>query len=132
MENHGHWIIKEDNIPPEAIGFIYRITNTTNNYKYIGKKLLKFKTTKQPLKGRTNKRRGTKNSNWETYTGSCDTLNKDILEIGKDKFKFEILHWCKSKLELSYMEVKYIIDANAIFSVEYYNQYLGCRLRNKK
>ena len=36
---------------PEGIeGFVYIITNTTNNRKYIGKKLAKFKKTRPPLK----------------------------------------------------------------------------------
>jgi len=41
-----------DSIPEEYEGFVYLITNTTNNKKYIGKKLAKFKTTKPPLKGK--------------------------------------------------------------------------------
>ena len=34
-----------DSIPDDYEGFVYLITNTTNNMKYIGKKLAKFKTT---------------------------------------------------------------------------------------
>ena len=45
-----------ESIPDGYEGFVYLITNTTNNMKYIGKKLAKFKTTKPPLKGRKNKR----------------------------------------------------------------------------
>ena len=37
---------KIDQIPEEYEGFVYLITNTTNNQKYVGKKLAKFKTTK--------------------------------------------------------------------------------------
>ena len=47
-----------DEIPDEYEGFVYLITNTTNGRKYIGKKLAKFKTSKPPLKGRKNRRRG--------------------------------------------------------------------------
>ena len=54
-------------IPDEYEGFVYLITNTTNNQKYVGKKLAKFKTTKPPLKGKKNKRRGTKESDWKDY-----------------------------------------------------------------
>ena len=50
--------IKE--IPDEYEGFVYLITNKKTGQKYIGKKLAKFKTTKPPLKGKKNKRRGTK------------------------------------------------------------------------
>ena len=51
---------KVDKIPDEYEGFVYLITNKTTGQKYIGKKLAKFKTTKPPLKGKKNKRRGTK------------------------------------------------------------------------
>jgi hypothetical protein len=39
-------------IPAEFIGFVYLITNTTNDRKYIGKKLTQFKRSRKPLKGR--------------------------------------------------------------------------------
>jgi hypothetical protein len=129
----GHWTYKDNTInPKDYFGFVYCITNTIYGRKYLGKKQILFKTCKSPLKGRVNKRRSTKPSNWETYVGSCKELQQDINKFGKDKFEFEILYWCESKLLLSYMEVKFIIDNNAIFSKDYYNQYIGCRLRNKK
>ena len=36
-------------IPEDSIGFVYLITNLTNNRKYIGKKLAQFKRSKKPL-----------------------------------------------------------------------------------
>jgi hypothetical protein len=131
MQDYGHWKVTTD-IPEESIGFIYKITNLDNNRKYIGKKLLKFKTSKKPLKGRVNKRRGTKESDWKSYTGSCNQLNEDIVKIGKDKFSFEILCWCKSKSDLSYAEMKQIILANALYDKDYYNEYVGGRVRIRK
>ena len=41
-----------EDIPQEYIGFVYLITNLTNDKKYIGKKLAQFKVTKKPLKGK--------------------------------------------------------------------------------
>ena len=67
-----------DIIPDEYEGFVYLITNTTTGQKYVGKKLAKFKTTKPPLKGKKNKRRGYKESDWRTYYGSSDRLNADV------------------------------------------------------
>ena len=84
-----------ENIPDEYEGFVYLITNTTTGQKYVGKKLAKFKTTKPPLKGKKNKRRGTKESDWRTYWGSSDRLNADVAELGGDKFTREILYLCK-------------------------------------
>ena len=80
-------------IPQGVEGFVYLITNTTNNRKYIGKKLAKFKTTKPPLKGKKNKRRGTKESDWRDYWGSSDHLIADVKRLGPDKFAREILHY---------------------------------------
>ena len=41
-------------LPDNVEGFVYLITNLTNDRKYIGKKLARFKTTKPPLKGKKN------------------------------------------------------------------------------
>ncbi len=38
-------------IPEDSIGFVYLITNLTNDRKYIGKKLAQFKRSRKPLKG---------------------------------------------------------------------------------
>ena len=51
-----------ESLPEDCEAFVYIITNNTNDKKYVGKKLAKFKTTKPPLKGKKNKRRGTKES----------------------------------------------------------------------
>ena len=131
MIEMGHWISKVEFVEG-SIGFVYRITNTINNRKYLGRKLIIFKTSRKPLKGNKNKRRGTKLSDYQTYCGSCIELQEDIKRLGKEHFTFEILQWCNSKSTLNYAEAKHIIDANAIFDSGYYNQYLGIRIRNKK
>ena len=73
-----------DILPDEYEGFVYLITNTTTGQKYVGKKLAKFKTTKPPLKGKKNKRRGYKESDWRTYYGSSDRLNADVAALGEE------------------------------------------------
>ena len=130
----GHWILPADeqDIPINAIGFVYCITRISDGKKYIGKKLLINKTCKKPLKGRINKRRGIKESLWREYTGSSPILNDYIAKNGKDDFVFEILSFQPSKLLLSYYETKELIDRNAIFSNEYWNEVLNCRFRNRK
>ena len=75
------WIYKGkqlDELPDDCEAFVYLITNKKNGMKYVGKKLAKFKTTKPPLKGKKNKRRGTKESDWRNYWGSSDHLNADV------------------------------------------------------
>ena len=127
-----HNNVTVDELPAEAEGFVYLITNTTNDRKYIGKKLAKFKTTKPPLKGRKNKRRGTKESDWRTYWGSSDHLNADVLALGEDKFTREILYYCPSRGVLSYLEAKEQFDRKVLESDEYYNGIINVRVGSSK
>ena len=119
---------KIDAIPDQYEGFVYLITNTTNDKKYIGKKLAKFKTTKPPLKGRKNKRRGHKESDWKTYWGSSDLLQEDVAKLGEDKFTREIIHFCESRGVMSYLEAKEQFDRDVLLSDDYYNGIINCRI----
>ena len=118
-------------LPEDCVGFVYIITNSTNNKKYIGKKLAKFKTTKPPLKGRKNKRRGTTESDWREYYGSSDSLNEDIEKIGKHKFTREILFYCRNKAELSYIEAREQFNHKVLESEDYYNGHIRVRVHGK-
>lgn len=117
-----------DELPIDCEGFVYIITNTTNGRKYIGKKLAKFKTTKPPLKGRKNKRRGTKESDWRDYWGSSDKLQQDVDDLGADKFTREILHLCPSRGVMSYLEAKEQFDRRVLESDDYYNGIINVRV----
>jgi hypothetical protein len=131
----GHWKLADglpSEIPEGSLGFIYCITRLSDGKKYVGKKLLWNKTCKKPLKGNKNKRRGLKESDWREYTGSSPILNDYLTKNGKDGFEFTILHFHPSKMTLSYYETKELIERNAIFSTEYWNEVLNCRFRNKK
>ena len=97
---------KVEEMPEGVEAFVYLITNKSNDMKYVGKKLAKFKTTKPPLKGKKNKRRGTKESDWETYWGSSDRLNADVEQLGEDNFTREILHYCPSRGIASYLAAR--------------------------
>ena len=117
-----------ENIPEEYIGFVYLITNITNDKKYIGKKLAQFKVTKKPLKGKKNKRRSTKESDWRNYWGSSDTLNADVENLGPQNFTREILYYCTSRGELSYLEAKEQFDREVLKTDEYYNGIINVRV----
>ena len=95
-----------DELPEGCEAFVYLITNKVNGMMYVGKKLAKFKVTKKPLKGKKNKRRSTKESDWQTYYGSSDRLNADVLELGEDNFIREIIHICPSRGIASYLEAR--------------------------
>lgn len=120
--------IKVEELPETCVGFVYIITNLTNDRKYIGKKLARFKVTKKPLKGKKNKRRSTKESDWRTYWGSSDKLNRDVEELGENNFTRQILYYCESKGELSYLEAKEQFDRSVLETDEYYNGIINVRV----
>ena len=126
-----NWTYKNQEVtevPDDCVGFVYEITNTTNNKKYIGKKLARFKRYRRPLKGRVNKRRYSVASDWQEYYGSSDALNEDINKIGKDKFTREILFYCRSKVELSYVEAREQFARKVLETDQYYNGHIRVRV----
>ena len=129
------WYYKDNlitELPDDCEAFVYLITNLTNNKKYVGKKLAKFKTTKPPLKGRKNKRRGKKESDWRTYWGSSDHLNADVLELGEDKFRREILYYCPSRGVASYLEAREQFERRGLETDDYYNGIINVRVGGSK
>ena len=112
-------------------GFVYLITDLTNDKKYIGKKF--FWSTKKlpPLKGRKNKRIQKKESDWRLYYGSSDEVKNLVEEFGPSRFKREILKKCKSRGELSYVEAKLQFDNNVLFRDDYYNEFIGVKIHSK-
>ena len=119
-------------IPEEYVGFVYLITNLTNGKKYVGKKLAKFKVTKKPLKGKKNKRRSTKESDWKDYWGSSDKLNEDVQTLGPNNFTREILYYCTSRGELSYLEAREQFARKVLETEEYYNGIINVRVGSSK
>ena len=117
-----------EELPSDCVGFVYLITNLTNGRKYIGKKLARFKTSKPPLKGRKNRRRGSKESDWREYYGSNDELNEDIKKLGTENFKREILFYCYSKAECSYIEAREQFRHQVLEKEEYYNGHIQVRV----
>lgn len=121
-------------LPEDCIGFVYLITNTVTGRKYIGKKLAKFsKTTYRTvkLKNGTKKKKKIRNkvdSDWRTYYGSNDELNKDIQTLGAENFQREILYYCKSKAECSYIEAREQFTHKVLESADYYNGHIQVRV----
>lgn len=109
----------------DNIGFVYIITNLTNNKQYIGKKLFKFSKTKK-VKGKKKKTKVA--SNWQFYFGSNEELLNDVKVLGESCFKRQILHLCISKGTANYLEMKEQILHNALESDCYYNQWIMCKV----
>ena len=129
----GHWtteLVTENSKVP--YGFIYLITNLTNNKKYIGKKQCKTVLKRRPLKGKRNKRHEERETDWRTYTSSSRELNDDIQLLGKENFKFEILKFCDSKWTLAYEEAKIQFEEEVLLKDEYYNGIINLRIGKRK
>lgn len=122
-------LVKE--LPDWVVGFVYQITNTHNGRMYIGKKLARFRRSRKPLKGRINKRRFTIVSDWKDYYGSSNALLEDIQKIGKEKFKREILFYCKNRAECNYIEAREQFSRKVLETDQYYNGHIRVRVHKQ-
>jgi len=121
-------------IPEEYVGFVYLITNTATGRRYIGKKLSKFRRTSYrvvKLKNGSKKKKKIRSkidSDWQEYYGSNDELTRDVEQLGTENFRREILYYCKSKAECSYIEAREQFLRKVLESDEYYNGHIQVRV----
>lgn len=124
-------------LPEDVIGFVYLITNLTTNRKYIGKKLAKFAKTRYKMHTQKNGKRVKKkirsyiDSDWLTYYGSSEALQKDIDALGHSQFSREILRMCYSKAECSYYEAKEQFYNGVLETDAWYNAQISVRVHGK-
>ena len=114
-----------EEIPENAYGYVYLITNTITGRKYIGKKLFWFRKTKV-LKGK--KKRLKVESDWKDYWSSSDELKADIERLGINNFSREILHICPNKGLCNYLEAKEQMVRCVLETDQYYNSQVQCRV----
>ena len=123
-----------ETLPDDCVGFVYLITNNLSDRKYIGKKLAKFsKTTYKTVKQKNGIKKRKKirskiDSDWQQYYGSSPELTKDIVLLGKEHFRREILFYCKSKSECSYIEAREQFSCKVLESNDYYNGHIQVRV----
>ena len=131
------WLYENQTIevlPEDCIGFVYLITNTLSGRKYVGKKLAKFsKTTYKVVKLKNGKKKRKKikskiDSDWQQYYGSNIELNKDIEQLGSKNFTREILYYCRSKAECSYVEAREQFNRKVLETKDYYNGHIQVRV----
>jgi hypothetical protein len=129
---HQDQIVNE--LPDDCVGYVYNIINVVTGRQYIGKKLAKFsKTTYKTvkLKNGTKKKKKIRSkidSDWQEYYGSSAELTVDIAKLGKENFKREILYYCRSKAECSYIEAREQFDRKVLESTDYYNGQISVRV----
>ena len=121
-------------LPEDCVGFVYLITNLTSGKMYIGKKLAKFQKTRYKMHTQKNGKKVRKklrekiDSDWAEYYGSNDKLNEDVNNLGSDNFKREILFYCKSKAECSYIEAREQFARRVLETDDYYNGQISVRV----
>ena len=127
-----------ETLPESCVGFVYLITNNLTGRKYIGKKLAKFsKTTYRTVKQKNGikkkKRIRSKiDSDWQQYYGSSAELSADIERLGTDNFTREILYYCASKSECSYIEAREQFSRRVLESQDYYNGHIQVRVHGRQ
>jgi hypothetical protein len=123
-----------ETLPEDCVGFVYLITNKLTGRMYVGKKLAKFsKTTYKMVKLKNGKKKRKKikgkiDSDWLTYYGSNIELNKDVAELGIENFSREILYYCRSKAECSYIEAREQFSRKVLETTDYYNGHIQVRV----
>ena len=123
-----------EQLPEDCVGFVYLITNNLNGRMYVGKKLAKFaKTTYKTVKLKNGNKKKKKirskiDSDWQEYYGSSTELTEDINTQGPDKFTRQILYYCKSKAECSYIEAREQFSRRVLESNDYYNGQISVRV----
>ncbi len=125
-------------MPTGTLGIIYRIDNLTTGKYYIGRKGVsssrKRKLTAKEKLLPENKRKTViveqkESSGWKSYCGSNLELKEEIKK--GDIIKKQILHFCFSKAEITYMETKEILCSGALVDVNSYNGWIKATVYKK-
>jgi hypothetical protein len=131
------WLFENSSVetlPEDCVGFVYLITNKLSGRKYIGKKLAKFsKTSYRVVKLKNGNKKKKKirskiDSDWQEYYGSSPELTRDVVALGIENFTREILYYCQSKSECSYIEAREQFSRKVLETDEYYNGHIQVRV----
>ena len=120
-----------DDTPEEFQGFVYIITELDTGKKYIGKKNF-WKPKVLPKNSKRNRRVRTRvESDWRTYYGSNTSLQTLKESKGSENYRRDIIRLCETKGEMSYYEAKAQFDNDVLFSDEWYNEFIGCKIHSR-
>ena len=90
-------------------GFVYCITNSQSNRRYIGRKYFwKFRTPKGK------KRKVKSESDWKKYYGSCPELKEEIEQLGRQNFSRTILSLHNTAGKTNYEETRQLFSNNVL------------------
>ena len=117
-----------EEIPPEYVGFVYRITDTETGEKYIGQKRFRRTKTLPITKTRKRRKKTLVESDWRVYYSSSTIIKQAVTEGLSDRYLREILQFGYSKGDLSYLETKLQFDLGVLLSDDYLNGIINCRI----
>lgn len=112
----------------DVVGFVYLIHCITTDKKYIGKKNFY---SKKVVQKNLKKKKVRIESDWKLYFGSSEELQEDVKKLGIEKFCRKILHLCKGKGEMNYIEMKEQILRDVLLKDDYYNSFVGGKIHRK-
>jgi hypothetical protein len=93
----------------DNFGFVYLITNKSNQRQYIGRKYFwSFRTPKGK------KRKVKSESDWKKYYGSCPELKEDVEKFGRESFSRTILSLHKTKGKTNFEETRQLFANNVL------------------
>jgi hypothetical protein len=101
-----HGSVFDGSLIGDNYGFVYKITCSTTNRSYIGRKY--FWQKRKPRSNNTTgkRRRVTSESDWRKYFGSCPELKEDIKQYGRESFAREILSLHTTPGRVNYEETR--------------------------
>lgn len=130
LDSKGKCVNKQ---PIGFYGFVYLITNLNNGRIYVGKKAFMYKK-KTKLSKKAKKVTGKRikveevDSQWLNYFGSSIELKADVSLLGPSSFKREILHLCKNKTQMNYLEAKEQFTRGVLeMGDKSYNKWIGIK-----
>ena len=93
----------------DYFGFVYRISCSKTNRRYVGRKYFwSFRTPK----GKSRKVKS--ESDWKKYYGSCPELKEDVDKYGKEFFNREIISLHKTKGKCNFEETRQLFLNNVL------------------
>ena len=120
-----------EDIPEDVLGFVYIITDNETGEKYIGQKRMRKPKTLPKTKTRKRRVKTVVESDWRDYYSSNEVIKENVSQDRSDRYTREILHFGKSKGDLSYLETKEQFDRNVLMDDTYLNGIINCRIHQK-
>jgi len=112
-------------------GFVYIIKHCDSGAFYVGKKQIRRKIRRPPLKGKKRKRIDYVESDWKTYWGSSEKLIEAVREYGEQEFTREFVSLHESKSELAMAELNLQLECDVLNDSRCFNGIIHVRLSKR-